>query len=113
MAQSASVLEAFDGLRVCEVVADWGEKPASFRAKFQSIAASLEPDERIKLMVFVHKDGVELLKAVLADPQANKVCSLQWEYDGKEDVNLVIPLLINNCPELALLRVEFRNPFCV
>ncbi|KAH6572372.1 hypothetical protein BASA62_003421 [Batrachochytrium salamandrivorans] len=47
--------------------------------------------------------------AVLADPQANKICSLFWWYEGREDVNLVILLLINNCPELASLQVEFRN----
>ncbi|KAH9257037.1 hypothetical protein BASA81_004858 [Batrachochytrium salamandrivorans] len=72
---------------------------------------SLEPNERIRLVVYSHINDVELLKAVLADPQtvladpqANKICVLQWWYDGEEDVNPIIPLLINNCPELASLR---------
>ncbi|KAH9246205.1 hypothetical protein BASA81_016239 [Batrachochytrium salamandrivorans] len=76
---------------------------------FQSAAASLEPDEKIKLVVYLHKSGVELLKAVLADPQANKICFLQWEYNREEDVNSIIPLLTNSCPELASLKVNFEH----
>ncbi|KAH9254480.1 hypothetical protein BASA81_007593 [Batrachochytrium salamandrivorans] len=52
---------------------------------------------------------MELLRAALADPQASKICSLVWLYDGKQDVNSIIPLLINNCPDLASLEVEFEH----
>ncbi|KAH9250900.1 hypothetical protein BASA81_011288 [Batrachochytrium salamandrivorans] len=98
-------LEAFDRFRVREIRVDC-DRTAS---KFQSIAASLEPDERIKLKVaYAHNRSMESLKAVFSDPQAYKICSLFWRYYGTEDVNFVIPL-INSCPELALLQVEFRN----
>ncbi|KAH9254265.1 hypothetical protein BASA81_007866 [Batrachochytrium salamandrivorans] len=107
--QSDPALEAFDRLRSKRVQAQDDHTASTFLAEFQSTAASLKPDERIKLVVSMRKSGVELLKAVLADPQANKICSLQWTYYGKEDVTPIIPLLINNCPELASLRVEFVN----
>ncbi|KAH9260076.1 hypothetical protein BASA81_001848 [Batrachochytrium salamandrivorans] len=106
--QMDPILEAFEKLRVREVVEKLDDSTASFLAKFQSSAASLEPNERIKLVVYAY-DDMELLKAVFCDPQANKICALQWEYDGDEDVNSVIPLLINNCPELASLRVCFES----
>ncbi|KAH9246807.1 hypothetical protein BASA81_015585 [Batrachochytrium salamandrivorans] len=102
-------LDAFDRLRVRDVSAGFGDAASNFLAEFQSTAASLEPDERIKLVVSRHEGGVELLKAVLADPQANKICSLFWWYEGKEDVNLVLPLLINHCPGLASLEVDFKH----
>ncbi|KAH9247096.1 hypothetical protein BASA81_015289 [Batrachochytrium salamandrivorans] len=56
----------------------------------------------------MRKSGVELLKAVLADPQANKICSLQWTYYGKEDVTPIIPLLINN-PRTGLVASGVVN----
>ncbi|KAH9251507.1 hypothetical protein BASA81_010538 [Batrachochytrium salamandrivorans] len=100
-------LERFDQLRIREVGSMDGLTASAFLAEFRSIAASLEPDERIKLVVFMHESGVELMKDVLADPLANKICSLHWEYGGWEDVNPVIPLLVNSCPELASLRADF------
>ncbi|KAH6561936.1 hypothetical protein BASA62_009498 [Batrachochytrium salamandrivorans] len=103
-------LERFDQLRVREVIAE-DYQTAAFLAQFQSIAASLEPDERIKLELLRAREDIKSLKAVLADPQANKICSLRWEYNGKEDVNSIIPLLIHNCPELASLQVESGNHF--
>ncbi|KAH9247100.1 hypothetical protein BASA81_015293 [Batrachochytrium salamandrivorans] len=106
--QSDAVLERFNGLRVREVKAE-DSQTAALLAQFQSIAASLELDERIKLVVNMHKNGVELLKAVLSNPQGNKICFLHWWYEGIEDVNLVIPLLINHCPELASLYVYFKH----
>ncbi|KAH9261807.1 hypothetical protein BASA81_000463 [Batrachochytrium salamandrivorans] len=63
----------------------------------------------IKLVICEGKCGVTLLKAALADPQASKICALVWEYDVEEDMNSVIPLLNNNCPELALLLVKFEE----
>ncbi|KAH9254477.1 hypothetical protein BASA81_007590 [Batrachochytrium salamandrivorans] len=105
----AEALERFDQLRIREVGSMDGLAASAFRAKFQSIAASLEPDERIKLVVYAHRNSVELLEAVLADPQANKISILHWEHIRKEDVNSVIPLLINNCPELAFLRVHLSQ----
>ncbi|KAH9247098.1 hypothetical protein BASA81_015291 [Batrachochytrium salamandrivorans] len=107
---SDEALERFDRLR--EVGAMYGQTASAFLAKFQSIAASLKPDERIKLVIYAYESSMELLKAVISDPQANKVCSLVWRYDGKQDVNSVIPLL-NNCPELASLEVYFQAPLCV
>ncbi|KAH9261934.1 hypothetical protein BASA81_000590 [Batrachochytrium salamandrivorans] len=98
-------LEAFEKLKVREVRTEGHDTAAAFLAKFQSTAANLQPDERIKL-VYTH-ESMESLKAVLADPQANKICSLQWTYYGKEDVTPIIPLLVNSCPELASLRVDF------
>ncbi|KAH9261462.1 hypothetical protein BASA81_000118 [Batrachochytrium salamandrivorans] len=106
--QNDPALDAFDRLRVREVSAEYGDIAPAVLAEFQSIAASLEPDERIKIDVAYMRGDAELLKAVLADPQANKICALQWEYGGKEDVNSIIPLLINNCPELASLSVCFE-----
>ncbi|KAH9255751.1 hypothetical protein BASA81_006145 [Batrachochytrium salamandrivorans] len=103
------VLEAFDRLRLREAKARYGDTASTFLTKFQSIAASLQPDEKIKLEVSYTHETMELLKAVLADPQANKICSLRWRYNGKEDVNPVLPLLINNCPELASLEVYFKH----
>ncbi|KAH9254478.1 hypothetical protein BASA81_007591 [Batrachochytrium salamandrivorans] len=111
--QSDAALERFDRLKVREVKAKDGQTAAAFLAQFQSTAASLEPDERIKLEVNMHRSGVELMKAVLADPQASTICSLRWQHGGKEDVNLVIPLLINSCPELASLEVYFKHHFAV
>ncbi|KAH9256092.1 hypothetical protein BASA81_005868 [Batrachochytrium salamandrivorans] len=102
-------LGRFDQLRVREVRVEYGHIASAVLAQFQSIAASLEPDERIELVVYAYESCMELLKAVLADPQAARICALKWWHDGKEDVNFVIPLLINNCPELASLRVEFGN----
>ncbi|KAH9249701.1 hypothetical protein BASA81_012497 [Batrachochytrium salamandrivorans] len=108
LAQSDPVLDRFDRLGIREVE-DRDDNTASFLAKFQSAAASLEPDGRIKLeMVYAHED-VKLLKAALADPQASKIGFLHWEYQGKEDVNSIIPLLINNCSELTSLQVEFGH----
>ncbi|KAH9261930.1 hypothetical protein BASA81_000586 [Batrachochytrium salamandrivorans] len=101
-------LERFDQLRVREVSTYDYPSASAFLAEFQSIAASLEPDERIKLKVAYTREDVELLKAVLSDPQASKICSLKW-YDGKKDVNSVAPLLTNSCPELASLEVLFDN----
>ncbi|KAH9248350.1 hypothetical protein BASA81_014024 [Batrachochytrium salamandrivorans] len=102
-------LEAFEKLRVREVSTYEYPSASAFLAKFQSSAASLEPDERIKLvMAYAHED-VESLKTVLSHPQANKICSLEWWYNGKEDVNSIIPLLINNCPELTSLNVRFEH----
>ncbi|KAH9254491.1 hypothetical protein BASA81_007604 [Batrachochytrium salamandrivorans] len=108
MPQNDPALEAFDQLRVREVRATYRHNASAFLAEFQSIAASLEPDERIKLEVAYTRDDVELLKAVLSDPQANKICSLQWTYYGKEDVTPIIPLLVNSCPGLASLDVGFE-----
>ncbi|KAH6561938.1 hypothetical protein BASA82_000622 [Batrachochytrium salamandrivorans] len=106
--QNDPALEAFD--RVREVLGQRSDTVSAFLPKFQSIAASLRPDERIKLeVVYAHESSMELLRAALADPQANKVCSLVWRYDGKEDVNSILPLLVNDCPELASLQVEFSS----
>ncbi|KAH9261937.1 hypothetical protein BASA81_000593 [Batrachochytrium salamandrivorans] len=104
-------LDAFDRLRVREVGAEGQDTTSAFLAKFQSIAASQGPDEKIKLEVVYTRESMESLKAVLADPQANKICSLHWWYEGREDVNSIVPLLINNCPELALLEVRFGRHF--
>ncbi|KAH9249744.1 hypothetical protein BASA81_012540 [Batrachochytrium salamandrivorans] len=71
--QSDPALERFDRLRVREIRAKYGHLASAVLAQFQSIAASLEPDERIKLLVYADESSVELLKAVLADPEANKV----------------------------------------
>ncbi|KAH9248597.1 hypothetical protein BASA81_013781 [Batrachochytrium salamandrivorans] len=109
--QNDPELDAFDKLRIREIGAKYDQTPFAFLAQFQSIAANLEPDERIKLVMTYPYDDVELMKAVLSDPQANKICSLQWEYNREEDVNSIIPLLINNCPELASLRVDFYDHF--
>ncbi|KAH9251500.1 hypothetical protein BASA81_010531 [Batrachochytrium salamandrivorans] len=106
--QSDPVLEAFEKLRVREVRAYDYPSASAFLAKFQSSAASLEPDERIKLVVSTH-ESMEFLKAVLSDPQASKICFLRWHCSEEEDVNSVVSLLTNNCPELASLRVEFGN----
>ncbi|KAH9251149.1 hypothetical protein BASA81_011048 [Batrachochytrium salamandrivorans] len=102
------VLEAFEKLRVREVRAEEYRNASVFLAKFQSAAASLEPDERIKLTVTQTRANIKSLKAVLSDPQASKICALEWKYLGKEDVNCITPLL-NNCPELALLDVYFNH----
>ncbi|KAH9254273.1 hypothetical protein BASA81_007874 [Batrachochytrium salamandrivorans] len=106
---SDEALERFDRLR--EVGADGGQTTAAFLAKFQSIAASLKPDERIKLVVYLRTrmSTMELLKAVLADPHASKISSLKWWYNEKKDVNSIVPLLTNNCPELASLEVYFKH----
>ncbi|KAH9255828.1 hypothetical protein BASA81_006229 [Batrachochytrium salamandrivorans] len=110
--QSDPALERFDKLRVREVGTEDDHTASTFLAQFQSTAASLGPDEKIKLeVIYLRKSNMELLKAVLADPQASKICSLQWWYDGKEDVNSVIPMLINNCPELASLDVDFEHHY--
>ncbi|KAH9256831.1 hypothetical protein BASA81_004934 [Batrachochytrium salamandrivorans] len=105
--QSDAALERFDKLRLKTVTED--HSVSTLLAEFQSTAASLEPDERIELEAAYPREGVELSKAVLADPQANKICSLVWWYDGKEDVNSIIPLLVNNCPELASLAVRLTR----
>ncbi|KAH9254476.1 hypothetical protein BASA81_007589 [Batrachochytrium salamandrivorans] len=107
--QNDPELEAFDRLRVREVRAEGGQTAAAFLAEFQSTAANLQPDERIKLVVYAYENSMELLKTVLSDPQANKIYSLCWDYFDKEDVNSIIPLLINNCPELASLEVIFEH----
>ncbi|KAH6572377.1 hypothetical protein BASA62_003426 [Batrachochytrium salamandrivorans] len=73
--QSDPALEAFDRLRFKRVEAEFNQTASDFLAEFQSIAASLKPDERIEL----------------------------------QDVNSIIPLLINNCPDLASLEVEFEH----
>ncbi|KAH9262414.1 hypothetical protein BASA82_000516 [Batrachochytrium salamandrivorans] len=99
--------DAFDQLRVRNVRAKGGQTAAAVLAEFQSIAASLEPDERIKL-VYTH-ESMESLKAMLSDPHASKICALHWQYYGKEDVNSIIPLLISNCPELASLQVNLKQ----
>ncbi|KAH9256397.1 hypothetical protein BASA81_005311 [Batrachochytrium salamandrivorans] len=109
MARSDTALDEFDRLRLREVRAEEYHTVSTFLVEFQTIAASLEPNERIKLVVCTYESGLELLKTVLLDPQANKICSLQWLYGGEEDVNSVVPHLINNCPELASLRAEFGN----
>ncbi|KAH9257736.1 hypothetical protein BASA81_004202 [Batrachochytrium salamandrivorans] len=108
LAQRDDALERFNRLSVREIE-DWNDGAASFLARFQSTALRLETDGRIKLKVAYTRENMELLKAVLADPQASKICSLQWEYNREEDVNSIIPLLINSCPELASLLVEFGN----
>ncbi|KAH9248351.1 hypothetical protein BASA81_014025 [Batrachochytrium salamandrivorans] len=109
LVQSDPVLEAFEKLKVREIRAKGGQTAADFLAEFQSTAASLEPNERIELEVTAAHENMESLKAVLSDPQANKICSLQWDYSGKRDVNTVLPLLINNCPELASLQVFLKH----
>ncbi|KAH9247093.1 hypothetical protein BASA81_015286, partial [Batrachochytrium salamandrivorans] len=73
----AEALERFDRLRIREVRAVDGQTASTFLAKFQSITAGLEPDERIELVVYTHK-SMKLLRAVLSDSQANKICSLKW-----------------------------------
>ncbi|KAH9260077.1 hypothetical protein BASA81_001849 [Batrachochytrium salamandrivorans] len=107
--QNDPALEAFDRLRVREVRAEFGDTVFAFLPNFQSTAASLEPDERIKIDVNYLCKNMESLKAVLADPQASKICALRWEYNGEENVNSIIPLLISNCPELASLDVYFNH----
>ncbi|KAH9247094.1 hypothetical protein BASA81_015287 [Batrachochytrium salamandrivorans] len=107
MEQIDPELERFDRHRVREVQAYYSHTASTFLAKFQSTVTSLKPDERIKL-VYTH-ESMESLKAVLADPEANKICSLHWTYYEKEDVTPIIPLLINSCPELASLDVCFNH----
>ncbi|KAH9255831.1 hypothetical protein BASA81_006232 [Batrachochytrium salamandrivorans] len=110
MEQSDPALAAFDRLRVREVRGEYNHTASACLAQFQSTAASLGPDEKIKLeVIYLRKSNMELLKAVLADPQANKICSLFWWYKGKEDVSTVLPLLINSCRELASLEVYFEH----
>ncbi|KAH9259735.1 hypothetical protein BASA81_002157 [Batrachochytrium salamandrivorans] len=105
LAHRDDALERFNRLRVREVE-DWVDT-ATFLARFQY---SLQPDEWIKLkMTYKREHSIELLEAVLPDPQANKICSLVWTYDGKEDVNSIIPLLLGNCPELGSLEVNFKH----
>ncbi|KAH9247213.1 hypothetical protein BASA81_015153, partial [Batrachochytrium salamandrivorans] len=106
--QNDPALDAFDRLRLKRVEAEYHHTASDFLAKFQSTAASLEPDERIKLVMAYVYEGVESLKAVLSDSQANKICSLRWRYNEEGDVNSIIPLL-NNCPELASLDVCFKH----
>ncbi|KAH9260799.1 hypothetical protein BASA81_001266 [Batrachochytrium salamandrivorans] len=108
LAHRDDALERLNRLRVREV-GDW-EDTASFLARFQSAAASLQPDERIKLKVtHTCESNIELLRGMLLHPQANKICSLVWTYDGKEDVNSIIPLLLGNCPELGSLQMDFKH----
>ncbi|KAH9247216.1 hypothetical protein BASA81_015156 [Batrachochytrium salamandrivorans] len=111
MEQIDPELERFDRHRVREIRAKYDQTAAAFLAEFQSTAASLKPDERIELVVYAYESSMELLKAMLSNPHANKICYLFWGYDGEEDVNSVVPLLINNCPELASLQVEFKHHF--
>ncbi|KAH9256093.1 hypothetical protein BASA81_005869 [Batrachochytrium salamandrivorans] len=107
--QSDLALDAFDRLRVREVKVKGGQTASAVLAEFQSIAANLKPDERIELKMTTARENIKSLKAVLSDPQANKICALQWDYSGEEDVNSIIPLLINSCPELASLKVYFEH----
>ncbi|KAH9251153.1 hypothetical protein BASA81_011052 [Batrachochytrium salamandrivorans] len=109
MPQNDPALEAFDQLRVREVRATYRHNASAFLAEFQSIAANLQPDEKIELKMTAARENTKLLKAVLSDPQANKICSLQWDYRGEEDVKSIIPLLINSCPELASLEMDFKG----
>ncbi|KAH9251157.1 hypothetical protein BASA81_011056 [Batrachochytrium salamandrivorans] len=106
---SDEALERFDRLRLREVRPMYGQSASAFLAEFQFTAASLKPGEVIKLVVYAYESSMELLKAVISDPQANKICSLQWTHYGKEDVTPIIPLLINSCPELASLEVYFEH----
>ncbi|KAH9257893.1 hypothetical protein BASA81_003912 [Batrachochytrium salamandrivorans] len=109
LAQRDDALERFNKLRVREVV-DWNDDTAYFLAQFQYSITSLQPDERIKLKVtYTRERSIELLRDMLLHPQANKICSLVWTYDGKEDVNSIIPLLLGNCPELGSLQMDFKH----
>ncbi|KAH9253590.1 hypothetical protein BASA81_008426 [Batrachochytrium salamandrivorans] len=108
-AQRDDALERFNKLRVREVE-DWNDDTTSFLARFQHSITSLQPDEMIKLkMTYTRENNIELLKGMLLHPQANKICSLVWKYDGKEDVNSIIPLLLGNCPELGSLQVDLKH----
>ncbi|KAH9255531.1 hypothetical protein BASA81_006348 [Batrachochytrium salamandrivorans] len=105
-----AALDVFDRLCFKCVETRLFDTAADFLARFQSTAASLEPNEMLKLMMTCQvASNIEFLKAVLVDPQASKVGSLFWEYNGKEDVNSIIPLLTNNCPELAFLGMQFAR----
>ncbi|KAH9257343.1 hypothetical protein BASA81_004500 [Batrachochytrium salamandrivorans] len=106
--QSDPALEEFGRLRLKRVEAEYQHNASAFLAEFQSTAASLQPDEGIKLELTYLHENTKSLKAVLSDPQANKICSLQWDYSGEEAINSIIPLLNNNCPELASLKVDFE-----
>ncbi|KAH9250867.1 hypothetical protein BASA81_011255 [Batrachochytrium salamandrivorans] len=109
LAQRDDALERLNRLRVREV-GDWDDDTAYFLARFQNSITSLQPDERIKLKVtYTRERSIELLRDMLLHPQANKICSLVWAYDGKEDVNSIIPLLLGNCPELGSLEVDFKH----
>ncbi|KAH9246804.1 hypothetical protein BASA81_015582 [Batrachochytrium salamandrivorans] len=101
---------ALDQFRVRSVRADHSHTASAFLAKFQSTAASLEADEKIKLVVaYPRESSMELVKAVLSDPQASRICALCWECNEEEDVSSIVPLLTNNCPELVLLLVDFEH----
>ncbi|KAH9254268.1 hypothetical protein BASA81_007869 [Batrachochytrium salamandrivorans] len=52
----AEALERFDRLRIREVRAVDGQTASTFLAKFQSITAGLEPDERIELVVYTAQE---------------------------------------------------------
>ncbi|KAH9258484.1 hypothetical protein BASA81_002979, partial [Batrachochytrium salamandrivorans] len=80
LVQSDAALEGFDRLKVREVQTNYDHTASDFLAKFQSTAASLEPDEKVKLEVVYTHESMESLKAVLSHPQANKICSLKWDY---------------------------------
>ncbi|KAH9255752.1 hypothetical protein BASA81_006146 [Batrachochytrium salamandrivorans] len=107
--QNDPALEAFEKLRVREVEDEYNLAAFAFLAKFQSTATILKPDERIKINANYMHENVESLKAVFSDPQANKICALFWGYGGYKGGKSIIPLLINNCPELASLEVHFMN----
>ncbi|KAH9251506.1 hypothetical protein BASA81_010537 [Batrachochytrium salamandrivorans] len=107
--QTDPVLDAFDRLRVREVMAGYSDTASTFLTKFQSIAANLQPDEKIELKMTAARENTKSLKAVLSDPQANKICALRWHYNEEGDVNSVVPLLIHNCPELASLYVYSKH----
>jgi hypothetical protein len=97
-------LGRFDQFRVRKVPITAYDTTLTVATKLE--AASLKADETIELQV--HHSSLEVIRAVLSDPNACRICSLDMWYAGEEDVFSIVPLLAA-CPELASLRVNFYH----
>lgn len=113
LAPCDAALGAFGHLMIKYVASTYNDTTSTFLIKFQSIAARLAPGEMIQLVLECtgrrEVGTTSLLKAVLADPHAKRICILEWQTSSEYAVYSAIPLIVKGCPELISLEVAFFN----
>lgn len=92
------------------VYISWFENVAEALDEFRECAAELKDGELIALSVDSTNMSyamLPVLHAILGEPDAHRIVSLAWDGVEYADADTVVPLLIERCPNLTSLEVDF------
>ena len=99
--------------QMVKVVALRADTPATFLDKFRAATAGLGEEMVQVHVLYLAQMGVDLVLAVLTDPQAHRIGALHWSYWGDQDPSPALVLLPTCCPKLDSLFLFFGQwPSC-